>query len=151
MVLGAPVGVVFDAQRTARPQHRTRVASMSRDPAARLGRLPRRTSSKPSGTHRPLRSGMLGVTPSSAIRLVQDAVIRNLEVIGEACSNIEKHCPAFAAGHPPLPLASAYQMQCAGARLFQGGLRHRRQTIGTTCPACVRTKSAQRRRPRVAV
>ena len=45
--------------------------------------------------------------------LVQDAVIRNLEVIGEACSNIEKHCPAFAAGHPHLPLASAYQMRNA--------------------------------------
>ena len=40
-------------------------------------------------------------------------MIRNLEVIGEACSNIEKHCPAFAAGHPHLPLASAYQMRNA--------------------------------------
>lgn len=45
--------------------------------------------------------------------LVQDAVIRNLEVIGEASSNIEKHCPAFAASHPQLPLASAYQMRNA--------------------------------------
>lgn len=30
-------------------------------------------------------------------RLVQDAVIRNLEVIGEASHNIEKHFPAFTA------------------------------------------------------
>lgn len=45
--------------------------------------------------------------------LVQDAVIRNLEVIGEASSNIEKHCPTFAANHPQLPLSSAYQMRNA--------------------------------------
>lgn len=46
-------------------------------------------------------------------RLVQDAVIRNLEVIGEASRNIEKHYPQFAAQHPQLPLASAYQMRNA--------------------------------------
>lgn len=43
--------------------------------------------------------------------LVQDAVIRNLEIIGEASHNIEQHCPEFAAGHPELPLAFAYQMR----------------------------------------
>ena len=45
--------------------------------------------------------------------LVQDAVIRNLEIIGEASNNIQQHCPDFAAAHPELPLSSAYQMRNA--------------------------------------
>jgi uncharacterized protein with HEPN domain len=45
--------------------------------------------------------------------LVQDAVIRNLEIIGEASNNIEKHYPTFARTHPELPLAFAYQMRNA--------------------------------------
>ncbi len=45
--------------------------------------------------------------------MVQDAVIRNIEIIGEACRNIELHCPQFAATHPELPLAYAYQMRNA--------------------------------------
>lgn len=48
-------------------------------------------------------------------RMAQDAVIRNLEIIGEASNNIEKHYPEFAAAHPELPLASAYQMRNAVA------------------------------------
>lgn len=47
--------------------------------------------------------------------MVQDAVIRNLEVIGEASHNIETHFPKFAAAHPELPLAVAYQMRNAVA------------------------------------
>lgn len=47
--------------------------------------------------------------------LTQDAVIRNLEVIGEASNNIQKRFPDFAAAHPELPLASAYQMRNAVA------------------------------------
>ena len=47
--------------------------------------------------------------------LIQDAVIRNLEVIGEASHNIELHAPEFAAAHPELPLAYAYQMRNAVA------------------------------------
>lgn len=43
--------------------------------------------------------------------VVQDAVVRNIEIIGEASNNIEKRCPAFAAAHPELPLSSAYQMR----------------------------------------
>jgi uncharacterized protein with HEPN domain len=46
-----------------------------------------------------------------ANQMVQDAVIRNFEIIGEASHNIEKHCPAFAIAHPELPLASAYEMR----------------------------------------
>ena len=45
--------------------------------------------------------------------LVQDAVIRNFEIIGEASNNIEKHYPKFSADHPELPLAFAYQMRNA--------------------------------------
>ncbi|WP_337841621.1 DUF86 domain-containing protein [Rheinheimera sp.] len=47
--------------------------------------------------------------------LVQDAVVRNFEVIGEASNNIEKHYPEFAKAHPELPLSSAYQMRNAVA------------------------------------
>ena len=43
--------------------------------------------------------------------MTQDAVIRNLEVIGEASRNIERRCPEFATSHPELPLASAYEMR----------------------------------------
>jgi uncharacterized protein with HEPN domain len=46
-------------------------------------------------------------------RLVQDAVIRNLEVIGEASNNVEKHYPQFVAQNPNLPFAFAYQMRNA--------------------------------------
>ena len=47
--------------------------------------------------------------------LVQDAVVRNFEIIGEACHNIERRYPEFAAAHPDLPLAFAYQMRNAVA------------------------------------
>jgi uncharacterized protein with HEPN domain len=46
-------------------------------------------------------------------QLVQDAVIRNFEIIGEASNNIEKHYPNFATAHPELPLSFAYQMRNA--------------------------------------
>jgi Uncharacterized conserved protein len=47
--------------------------------------------------------------------MVQDAVIRNFEIIGEASHNIETHFPEFAAAHSELPLAFAYQMRNAVA------------------------------------
>ncbi len=47
--------------------------------------------------------------------MAQDAVIRNLEIVGEASHNIEIHFPEFAASHEELPLASAYQMRNAVA------------------------------------
>lgn len=43
--------------------------------------------------------------------LRQDAVIRNLEVIGEASRNILRDHPEFVANHPGLPLAAAYEMR----------------------------------------
>lgn len=48
-------------------------------------------------------------------QMAQDAVIRNVEIIGEASHNIEMHYPEFAADHPELPLAFAYQMRNAVA------------------------------------
>ncbi|MER2540198.1 MAG: DUF86 domain-containing protein [Azonexus sp.] len=48
-------------------------------------------------------------------QMAQDAVVRNFEIIGEASNNIEKHYPEFAAAHPELPLAFAYQMRNAVA------------------------------------
>lgn len=47
--------------------------------------------------------------------LVQDGVIRNIEVIGEASRRIQSAFPDFAAAHPELPLAAAYQMRNAVA------------------------------------
>ncbi len=47
--------------------------------------------------------------------LLQDAVIRNIEIIGEASNNIEKHFAKFAKSHPELPLAFAYEMRNAVA------------------------------------
>ena len=43
--------------------------------------------------------------------MMQDAVIRNLEVIGEASRNIEREHPGFAAARPELPLSFAYEMR----------------------------------------
>ena len=43
----------------------------------------------------------------------EDAVIRNLEVSGEAARNILTHDPAFASRHPEMPLAVAYRMRNA--------------------------------------
>ena len=46
-------------------------------------------------------------------RKTQDAVIRNLEVIGEACNNVVKHDPGFARQHPQVPWGFAYEMRNA--------------------------------------
>ena len=45
--------------------------------------------------------------------LRQDAVIRNIEVIGEASNQIESRYPQFAAAHPELELSVAYRMRNA--------------------------------------
>ncbi len=47
----------------------------------------------------------------AASELVQDAVIRNLEVIGEAANNIQRVDPAFTAAHPEVPWAVMYAMR----------------------------------------
>lgn len=43
----------------------------------------------------------------------QDAVLRNLEVIGEAGRRIIELAPDFVASHPELPLREAYRMRNA--------------------------------------
>jgi uncharacterized protein with HEPN domain len=43
--------------------------------------------------------------------LVQDAVIRNIEIMGEAAKNIEAVDPGFAAKYPGLPLRDVYLMR----------------------------------------
>lgn len=45
--------------------------------------------------------------------MVQDAVIRNFEIIGEASRNIDRFHPEFAEAHPEIPLAFAYEMRNA--------------------------------------
>lgn len=48
-----------------------------------------------------------------ADRKTSDAVIRNLEVIGEACNNVAKNHPEFAAQHAVVPWGFAYEMRNA--------------------------------------
>ena len=48
-----------------------------------------------------------------ANELVQDAVIRNLEILGEASHKIEVRYPDFANSNPQIPLSIAYQMRNA--------------------------------------
>ncbi|MFC5519494.1 DUF86 domain-containing protein [Polaromonas jejuensis] len=48
-----------------------------------------------------------------ADRKTRDAVIRNLEVIGEACNNVAKNHPAFASQHSSVPWGFAYEMRNA--------------------------------------
>src|SRR5579862_8990023 len=43
--------------------------------------------------------------------LVQDAVIRNIEIMGEAARNILTFDPSFAAAHPEIPLRDVYLMR----------------------------------------
>jgi uncharacterized protein with HEPN domain len=44
-------------------------------------------------------------------QLVQDAVIRNIEIIGEAARNIERRHPDYAAEHPEVPWGDIYLMR----------------------------------------
>jgi uncharacterized protein with HEPN domain len=41
----------------------------------------------------------------------QDAVIRNIEIIGEAARNIDRHAPDFARRHPEVPWTALYAMR----------------------------------------
>lgn len=43
--------------------------------------------------------------------LVQDAVIRNLEIIGEAAGNIDRRHPDLAVAHPEIPWREIYLMR----------------------------------------
>ncbi len=45
----------------------------------------------------------------------QGAVIRNIEIIGEAAQSIRRRHPEFAASHPEIPLGGVYGMRNAAA------------------------------------
>lgn len=42
---------------------------------------------------------------------VQDAVVRNIEILGEAARNVERYHPDFATQHPEVPWEDVYQMR----------------------------------------
>lgn len=46
-----------------------------------------------------------------ASEMVQDAVVRNIEIIGEAARNIMRHHPEFASQHPEVPWSDVYLMR----------------------------------------
>jgi len=46
-----------------------------------------------------------------ANELVCDAVIRNIEVIGEASNKLDKHYREFVEAHPELPWGDSYEMR----------------------------------------
>jgi uncharacterized protein with HEPN domain len=46
-----------------------------------------------------------------ATPMAVDAVVRNLEIIGEAARNIMRGDPAFAAAHPEIPWEAMYGMR----------------------------------------
>ena len=44
-------------------------------------------------------------------KMVQDAVIRNIEILGEAARNIERYHPEFASKHSEIPWEDIYLMR----------------------------------------
>jgi len=67
--------------------------------------------------------------------LMQDAMIRNLEIIGEASRNIERKHPDFTAAHPELPLSVAYEVRNALAHgYFKVDLAIVWKTVETDLP-----------------
>lgn len=58
----------------------------------------------------------MGQSGFMASAITPDAVIRNIEIIGEASRNISKNFPDFAAGNPHLRLDAAYRVRNAVSR-----------------------------------
>ncbi len=56
-------------------------------------------------------AGQIDQADFKADELIQDAVIRNLEILGEAARNVEKRAPAFAAQNDDVPWAAIYAMR----------------------------------------
>ncbi len=72
----------------------------------------------------------------TADQRTQDAVIRNFEVIGEACSNVAKEFPAYTESHPEVPWRFAYDMRNALAHgYFEIDLEIVWRTIHRELPA----------------
>ncbi|MFO1341042.1 MAG: DUF86 domain-containing protein [Burkholderiaceae bacterium] len=82
----------------------------------------------------------LAVADFLASAMVQDAVIRNIEVIGEASNNIQRTDPAFAAQHGHIPWLVMYTMRNRVSHGYaQVDLQIVWQTIRRDLPA-LRTK-----------
>jgi uncharacterized protein with HEPN domain len=64
-----------------------------------------------------------------ADKKTRDAVVRNFEVIGEACNNIARHHVQFAKSHPEVPWNFAYEMRNA---LAHGYFRIDQNIVWTT-------------------
>ena len=72
--------------------------------------------------------------------LIQDAVIRNFEIIGEVSQRITHRFPDFAASHPEIPLGPAHQMrEILVHGDFEVDLDLVWQTIVTDLPKLTRT------------
>jgi uncharacterized protein with HEPN domain len=57
--------------------------------------------------------------------IVQDAVVRNIEIIGEAATQLNRMAPEFVAQHPELPWDNMRDMRNAAySRLFQRRFRN---------------------------
>lgn len=77
----------------------------------------------------------LDKTAFLADELVQDAVIRNFEIIGEACNNVVRQHPEFSTAHPDVPWGFAYEMRNALAHgYFKVDLEIVWQTIRADLP-----------------
>ena len=63
---------------------------------------------------------VLGVSQTQFFddRLIQDGVLRQLMVIGEACSKLLRQCPAFTAAHPEVAWRSAYDTRNVLVHLY---------------------------------
>jgi uncharacterized protein with HEPN domain len=86
-----------------------------------------------------------------ANEMVQDAVIRNFEIIGEASYKIEKHYPAFVASHPELPVSDAYQIRNVLAHgYYKVDLQVVWETVTNDLPALLGLVRALRSAPELA-
>jgi uncharacterized protein with HEPN domain len=76
-------------------------------------------------------------------RKTQDAVVRNFEVIGEACNNVARHHAQFATAHAEIPWNFAYEMRNALAHgYFKVDQSIVWRTIEADLPAFTRTIEA---------
>jgi uncharacterized protein with HEPN domain len=67
---------------------------------------------------------------------VQDAVVRNVEVIGEAVNNIQRTAPNFIRQHPQLPWAQMRAMRNVMIHEYFSSIWERSgRPLRTTCPS----------------
>jgi uncharacterized protein with HEPN domain len=72
-------------------------------------------------------------------KLVQDAVCRNIEIIGEASNNILRVQPSFAAQHAHIPWQVMYAMRNRVSHGYdKWTLKWSGRPFTANCPACMR-------------